>query len=73
MVAPDDDLADDVSPDASDIIVPRGGAVPTVIGAHRNQKRLMAIVTSLVAGVFYGITFVPVIYIQDHPELVRNW
>ncbi|EFP09500.1 hypothetical protein CRE_25065 [Caenorhabditis remanei] len=69
MVAPDDDLADDVSPDASDIIVPRGGAVPTVIGAHRNQKRLMAIVTSLVAGVFYGITFVPVIYIQDHPEL----
>ncbi|CCD65875.1 Transmembrane protein 144 homolog [Caenorhabditis elegans] len=67
MVAPDDDLTDDVAPDDSDIVVPRGGAVPT--RAHRNQKRLLAIITSLVAGVFYGFTFVPVIYIQDHPEI----
>lgn len=71
MVAPDDDLTDDVAPDDSDIVVPRGGAVPT--RAHRNQKRLLAIITSLVAGVFYGFTFVPVIYIQDHPEIVRNY
>uniref|UniRef100_A0A1I7U367 Transmembrane protein 144 n=1 Tax=Caenorhabditis tropicalis TaxID=1561998 RepID=A0A1I7U367_9PELO len=68
MVAPEDDLADEVAPDDSDIVVPRGGAVPSIPGTHRNKKRLVAIITSLVAGVFYGITFVPVIYIQDHPE-----
>ncbi|VDO81550.1 unnamed protein product [Heligmosomoides polygyrus] len=27
-----------------------------------------AVAVSLIAGVFYGITFVPVIYIQDHPD-----
>ncbi|CAL2037332.1 hypothetical protein CAEBREN_17184 [Caenorhabditis brenneri] len=69
MVPPEDDLIDDVAADDSDIVVPRGGAVPAGIGAHRNQKRVVAIVTSLVAGVFYGITFVPVIYIQDHPDI----
>ncbi|ULU01066.1 hypothetical protein L5515_004300 [Caenorhabditis briggsae] len=71
MVAPDDDLADDLvgGADDSDVVVPRGGAVPTLLGAHRNQKRILAITVSLVAGVFYGVTFVPVIYIQDHPEL----
>ncbi|CAI2347866.1 unnamed protein product [Caenorhabditis sp. 36 PRJEB53466] len=66
MAAPDEELGDEAA-DESDIVVPRGGAVPA--RAHRNQKRLAAIATSLVAGLFYGITFVPVIYVQDHPEL----
>uniref|UniRef100_A0A8R1HWS7 Transmembrane protein 144 n=1 Tax=Caenorhabditis japonica TaxID=281687 RepID=A0A8R1HWS7_CAEJA len=69
MSAPDDDLADDAESDESDIVVPRGGAVPTTHADPGNQKRMVAITISLVAGLFYGITFVPVIYIQDHPEL----
>ncbi|CAI4231171.1 unnamed protein product [Auanema sp. JU1783] len=31
--------------------------------------RYIAIGAALVAGLFYGITFLPVIYIQDHPDL----
>ncbi|GMR41337.1 hypothetical protein PMAYCL1PPCAC_11532, partial [Pristionchus mayeri] len=34
----------------------------------KGQRRVVAFVASLVAGVFYGVTFVPVIYIQDHVE-----
>ncbi|KJH52448.1 hypothetical protein DICVIV_01293 [Dictyocaulus viviparus] len=33
------------------------------------NKRIFAIFAALVAGVFYGITFVPVIYMQDHPDM----
>ncbi|PAV88101.1 hypothetical protein WR25_09111 [Diploscapter pachys] len=36
--------------------------------AYRTQKRAMAIGTALIAGLFYGVTFVPVIYMQDHPD-----
>ncbi|KAF8359753.1 hypothetical protein PRIPAC_94748 [Pristionchus pacificus] len=32
------------------------------------KRRIIAFITSLVAGVFYGLTFVPVIYIQDNEE-----
>ncbi|KAE9417914.1 hypothetical protein Angca_003269, partial [Angiostrongylus cantonensis] len=39
---------------------------PVTVG--RNNKRILAIFVALVAGIFYGVTFVPVIYIQDHPE-----
>ncbi|KAK6055821.1 hypothetical protein COOONC_06674 [Cooperia oncophora] len=39
------------------------------IGISRRAKRLMAVAVALVAGIFYGTTFVPVIYIQDHPEM----
>ncbi|KAK6011072.1 hypothetical protein OSTOST_23853, partial [Ostertagia ostertagi] len=27
-----------------------------------------AVAVALIAGILYGVTFVPVIYIQDHPE-----
>ncbi|KAI6240126.1 hypothetical protein M3Y99_00498900 [Aphelenchoides fujianensis] len=36
-------------------------------GAAKKQK-LIGILLSLVAGICYGITFTPVIYIQDNPE-----
>uniref|UniRef100_A0A915CK06 Transmembrane protein 144 n=1 Tax=Parascaris univalens TaxID=6257 RepID=A0A915CK06_PARUN len=32
------------------------------------NKRIIGVVLSLLAGAFYGFTFVPVIYIQQHPE-----
>ncbi|KAK6741164.1 hypothetical protein RB195_009179 [Necator americanus] len=38
------------------------------VAMNRRSKRVLAILTALVAGIFYGVTFVPVIYIQDHPE-----
>nr|CDJ90944.1 Protein of unknown function DUF1632 domain containing protein [Haemonchus contortus] len=41
-------------------------AVPTRL--DRRTKRLTAVAVALMAGFFYGVTFVPVIYIQDHPE-----
>lgn len=34
----------------------------------RSAKRSLGIGLSLLAGLFYGVTFVPVIYIQDHKE-----
>ncbi|TKR64497.1 hypothetical protein L596_025017 [Steinernema carpocapsae] len=37
-------------------------------GLNRSQKRIVGIVMALCAGVFYGVTFVPVIYMQDHSE-----
>ncbi|KAJ1348768.1 hypothetical protein KIN20_004159 [Parelaphostrongylus tenuis] len=41
---------------------------PDTVTMNRNDKRIIAIFVALIAGVFYGVTFVPVIYIQDHPE-----
>ncbi|GMS88935.1 hypothetical protein PENTCL1PPCAC_11110, partial [Pristionchus entomophagus] len=41
-------------------------------GGGRAKKRIIAFITALVAGVFYGLTFVPVIYIQDNPEKFPN-
>uniref|UniRef100_A0AC34QKN2 Transmembrane protein 144 n=1 Tax=Panagrolaimus sp. JU765 TaxID=591449 RepID=A0AC34QKN2_9BILA len=38
----------------------------------RKAKRSLGIILSLLAGLFYGVTFVPVIYIQDHKEDFRN-
>ncbi|KAI6215292.1 hypothetical protein M3Y94_00368700 [Aphelenchoides besseyi] len=35
----------------------------------RNSGRLIAILLSFVAGACYGLTFTPVIYIQDNPQL----
>ncbi|GMT18178.1 hypothetical protein PFISCL1PPCAC_9475, partial [Pristionchus fissidentatus] len=37
-------------------------------GGGQAKRRVVAFATSLVAGVFYGLTFMPVVYIQDHPE-----
>ncbi|CAJ0941843.1 unnamed protein product, partial [Mesorhabditis belari] len=37
--------------------------------AYRNQKRVISIATALVAGFLYGVTFVPVIYMQDNKDL----
>ncbi|EPB72067.1 hypothetical protein ANCCEY_08862 [Ancylostoma ceylanicum] len=54
---------DDTPEEASPLISP----TPSV-GISRQTKRILAILTALMAGVFYGVTFVPVIYIQDHPE-----
>ncbi|KAL6727511.1 hypothetical protein Aduo_009381 [Ancylostoma duodenale] len=54
---------DDSPEEASPLISP----TPSV-GISRQTKRILAIFTALAAGVFYGVTFVPVIYIQDHPE-----
>uniref|UniRef100_A0A915CTV9 Transmembrane protein 144 n=1 Tax=Ditylenchus dipsaci TaxID=166011 RepID=A0A915CTV9_9BILA len=36
------------------------------------KLKLMAIGFSMLAGVCYGLTFVPVIYIQDNPETFKN-
>ncbi|VDM28621.1 unnamed protein product [Toxocara canis] len=36
------------------------------------NKRILGIVLSLFAGAFYGFTFVPVIYIQQHPEQFKD-
>ncbi|XGW16626.1 hypothetical protein V3C99_001797 [Haemonchus contortus] len=38
------------------------------VGLDRRTKRLIAVMVALMAGIFYGVTFVPVIYMQDHPE-----
>ncbi|VIO90233.1 zgc:100814 protein, putative [Brugia malayi] len=32
------------------------------------RKRMFGIALSLFAGLFYGLTFVPVIYVQEHPD-----
>ncbi|CAI5444877.1 unnamed protein product [Caenorhabditis angaria] len=66
LAEPDDELLD--SPSENNVIIPRDD-IPQHLGAHRNRKRLIAVIVSLIAGVFYGVTFVPVIYIQDHPEI----
>ncbi|VDK57221.1 unnamed protein product [Anisakis simplex] len=36
------------------------------------DKRLLGIALSLLAGVFYGVNFVPVIYIQQHPDKFKD-
>uniref|UniRef100_F1LD71 Transmembrane protein 144 n=1 Tax=Ascaris suum TaxID=6253 RepID=F1LD71_ASCSU len=36
------------------------------------NKRIIGVVLSLLAGAFYGFTFVPVIYIQQHPEKFKD-
>lgn len=36
------------------------------------KKRIIAIVLSVLAGICYGSTFTPVIYIQDNPEKFNN-
>ncbi|CAB3403161.1 unnamed protein product [Caenorhabditis bovis] len=59
MVQPDDDLSD--LPDAT--------PPPSFHETHRQKRRVLAIIVSLIAGIFYGVTFVPVIYIQNHPSL----
>uniref|UniRef100_A0AC35G234 Transmembrane protein 144 n=1 Tax=Panagrolaimus sp. PS1159 TaxID=55785 RepID=A0AC35G234_9BILA len=38
----------------------------------RSFKRSLGLGLSLLAGMLYGVTFVPVIYIQDHKEDFRN-
>ncbi|KAK5964835.1 hypothetical protein GCK32_004075 [Trichostrongylus colubriformis] len=40
------------------------------IGVDRRRKRFIAVGVALLAGFFYGVTFVPVLYIQDHPKQV---
>jgi hypothetical protein len=39
----------------------------------RSFKRSLGLGLSLIAGMLYGVTFVPVIYIQDHKEDVKNF
>jgi len=48
----------------------RDGTATEVIS--RRTKRSLGIGLSLLAGLFYGVTFVPVVYIQDHKEDFRN-
>ncbi|CAJ0578605.1 unnamed protein product, partial [Mesorhabditis spiculigera] len=43
--------------------------IQQTVNPYRVQKRMIAIGTALCAGVLYGVNFVPVIYMQDHPEL----
>ncbi|WKY00093.1 hypothetical protein Q1695_014737 [Nippostrongylus brasiliensis] len=51
----------------SDEDSPLLSSAPAVV-INRSTKRFLAVFVALIAGFFYGITFVPVIYIQDHPE-----
>ena len=44
----------------------RDGTATEVVS--RKAKRSLGIGLSLLAGLFYGVTFVPVVYIQDHKE-----
>ncbi|KAI1729269.1 transmembrane family of transporters domain-containing protein [Ditylenchus destructor] len=57
---------------AADETVDRTPALPqsNALGAYK--LRITAICLSIFAGICYGLTFVPVIYIQDNPEYFVN-
>uniref|UniRef100_A0A1I8BSD6 Transmembrane protein 144 n=1 Tax=Meloidogyne hapla TaxID=6305 RepID=A0A1I8BSD6_MELHA len=44
----------------------------TIANSDGLKKRILAIVASVFAGIGYGSTFTPVIYIQDNPEHFKN-
>uniref|UniRef100_A0A914VVR5 Transmembrane protein 144 n=1 Tax=Plectus sambesii TaxID=2011161 RepID=A0A914VVR5_9BILA len=41
---------------------------PVAVGVADKRRHLFGVIASLCAGFFYGITFAPVIYIQDHAD-----
>ncbi|KAI1721305.1 transmembrane family transporters domain-containing protein [Ditylenchus destructor] len=57
---------------AADETVDRTPALPQSSGLDAYKLRITAICMSIFAGACYGLTFVPVIYIQDNPEYFVN-
>ncbi|KAK6049648.1 hypothetical protein COOONC_12847 [Cooperia oncophora] len=50
-----------------------GGEKCVTRSSHNGKQRIIGIAMALVAGVFYGMTFVPVIYMMDNPEKFPNY
>ncbi|CAK5085834.1 unnamed protein product [Meloidogyne enterolobii] len=44
----------------------------SIINSDGMKKRILAVVASIFAGIGYGSTFTPVIYIQDNPQHFKN-
>ncbi|CAB3408941.1 unnamed protein product [Caenorhabditis bovis] len=44
------------------------GDVEVLASNHHEKHRILAIIAALISGFFYGMTFVPVIYMIDNPD-----